>query len=235
MGFVVFLDCSPGQSSRLHTATAVPSYTMLQGRFSKGFRTFAPLLFLPSIVASKYSSRYAHHSCTVEAILRCSLDFSPAVSLMRGLLALCPHGSLLPLVLFVSQWVIVSWIDSKAMFGDEHTYVQEHQSQLLSYVNRCTSSRYFRCAFALLRPRLWLLTGHHLPAACGRFSLKYFTLSHIGAGYCYCRVVRSLLSKRTFVRARRACFGVAWAATLVLFIAGSLKSYETFCFHRRLC
>lgn len=23
------------------------------------------------------------------------------------------------------------------MFGDEHTYVQEHQSQLLSYVNRC--------------------------------------------------------------------------------------------------
>ena len=35
-----------------------------------------------------------------------------------------------------SQWMVVSWIDSKAMFGDELTYVQEHQSQLLSYVNR---------------------------------------------------------------------------------------------------
>ncbi|CAM9531048.1 unnamed protein product [Ectocarpus sp. 6 AP-2014] len=35
-----------------------------------------------------------------------------------------------------NEWVVVSWIDSKAMFGDEHTYVQEHQSQLLSYVNR---------------------------------------------------------------------------------------------------
>lgn len=34
------------------------------------------------------------------------------------------------------EWLVVSWIDSKAMFGDEHTYVQEHQSQLLSYVNR---------------------------------------------------------------------------------------------------
>lgn len=34
------------------------------------------------------------------------------------------------------QWLVVSWIDSKAMFGDELTYVQEHQSQLLSYVNR---------------------------------------------------------------------------------------------------
>eukprot|EP00752_Nemacystus_decipiens_P009805 g8752.t2 len=33
-------------------------------------------------------------------------------------------------------WMVVSWIDSKAMFGDELTYVQEHQSQLLSYVNR---------------------------------------------------------------------------------------------------
>lgn len=32
--------------------------------------------------------------------------------------------------------MMVSWIDSKAMFGDELTYVQEHQSQLLSYVNR---------------------------------------------------------------------------------------------------
>lgn len=39
-------------------------------------------------------------------------------------------------VLFSWQWMVVSWIDSKAMFGDEHTFVKEHQSQLLSYVNR---------------------------------------------------------------------------------------------------
>ncbi|CAM9409903.1 unnamed protein product [Pylaiella littoralis] len=35
-----------------------------------------------------------------------------------------------------NEWVVVSWVDSKAMFGDELTYVHEHQSQLLSYVNR---------------------------------------------------------------------------------------------------
>eukprot|EP00903_Cladosiphon_okamuranus_P013352 g12444.t1 len=35
-----------------------------------------------------------------------------------------------------NEWMMVSWIDSKAMFGDELTYVQEHQAQLLSYVNR---------------------------------------------------------------------------------------------------
>ncbi|CAM9940395.1 unnamed protein product, partial [Choristocarpus tenellus] len=34
------------------------------------------------------------------------------------------------------QWQLVSWIDSKAMFGDEESFAQEHQSQLLSYVNR---------------------------------------------------------------------------------------------------
>ncbi|CAM9783371.1 unnamed protein product [Discosporangium mesarthrocarpum] len=34
------------------------------------------------------------------------------------------------------QWRLVSWIDSKAMFGDEETFSQEHQSQLLGYVNR---------------------------------------------------------------------------------------------------
>lgn len=35
-----------------------------------------------------------------------------------------------------SRWRVVTWVDSKAMFGDRDTFSSEHSAQLLGYVNR---------------------------------------------------------------------------------------------------
>jgi len=57
--------------------------------------------------------------------------------------SLLPRGSEPPLspregpTSAAGQWREVNWVDSKALFGNRHTWANEHLSQLEGYVHRC--------------------------------------------------------------------------------------------------